>query len=99
MPRRNLEWISFIARDAAGISFAQNSGKPPFSLALQSLLEFFLHKIGVPRVSHRVHKTDTLIQKQLDKANVHGMHAVRSSDLNQPRYLRKPPLQIGRAHV
>src|SRR6266498_1235299 len=71
-------------------SFAENSRKPPFSLGLQSFLELLLHKIGVPRVSQRVHETDALSQKQLDKTNVHGMHAVRSADLNQSRYLRKP---------
>ena len=73
--------IQFSA-DGAGISFVQKSRKPSFSLGLQSFLELLLHKIGVPRVSHSVHETDALIQKQLDKTNVHGMHAVRSSDLN-----------------
>jgi len=68
--------------DEDGISFAENSRKPPFSLGLQSFLELLLHKIGVPRVSHSVHETDALSQKQLDKTNVHGMHAVRSADLN-----------------
>src|SRR6266480_3612995 len=77
--------------DEAGISFAEHSGKPPFSLGLQSLLELLLHKIGVPRVSQRVHETDAVSQKQLDKTVVHGMHAVLSADLNQSRYLRKPP--------
>src|SRR5438552_18011211 len=72
------------------ISFAENSRKPPFSLGLQSFLELLLHKIGVPRVSHRVHETDAVSQKQLDKAIVDGMHAVLSADLNQSRYLRKP---------
>src|SRR5207247_1759268 len=72
-------------------SFAENSRKPPFSLGLQSFLELLLHKIGVPRVSHRVHETDAVSQKQLDKAIVDGMHAVLSADLNQSRYLRKPP--------
>src|SRR6266478_8523161 len=74
-----------------GISFAEHSRKPPFSLALQSLLEVLLYKVGVPRVSHRVHETDAVSQKQLDKAIVDGMHAVLSADLNQSRYLRKPP--------
>src|SRR6266404_8070509 len=83
--------IQFSA-DGAGISFAEKSRKPPFSLGLQSLLELLLHKIGVPRVNHRVHETDAVSQKQLDKTTVHGMHAVRSSDLNQSRYLRKPPV-------
>src|SRR6266702_253069 len=68
--------IQFSA-DGAGISFAQKSRKPPFSLGLQSFLELLLHKIGVPRVSHSVHETDALSQKQLDKTNVHGMHDVR----------------------
>src|ERR1700747_741976 len=78
--------------DEAGISFAENSRKPPFSLRPQSLLELLLHKIGVPRVSQRVHETDALSQKQLDKTIVHGGHAVRTSDLNQSRYLRKTPV-------
>src|SRR5438477_4180552 len=73
-------------------SFAKKSGEPPFSLGLQSFLEFLLHKIGVPRVSHRVHEIDALSDKQLDKAIVHGMHAVAMSDLNQSRYLRKTPV-------
>src|SRR5438046_8037761 len=73
-------------------SFAENSRKPAFSLGLQSLLELLLHKIGVPRVSQRVHETDAVSQKQLDKTIVHGMHTVRTSNLNQPRYLRKPPV-------
>ncbi len=75
----------------AGISFAQNSCKPSFSLGLQSLLEVLLHKIGVPRVSQRVHEIDAVSQKQLDKTFVHGMHAVLTADLNQSRDLRKPP--------
>src|SRR5205823_8555120 len=57
-------------------SFAEHSRKPPFSLGLQSLLELVLHKIEVPRVSHRVHETNAVSQKQLDKAIVHRMHAV-----------------------
>ena len=68
--------------DETRISFAKNSRKPPFSLGLQSFLELLLHKIGVPRVSHTVHETDALSQKQLDKTIVHGMHAVGMSDLN-----------------
>src|SRR6266404_9171974 len=76
----------------AGISFAQNSCKPSFSLGLQSLLEVLLHKIGVPRVSQCVHEIDAVSQKQLDKTFVHGVHAVRTSDLNQSRYLRKTPV-------
>src|SRR6266704_6375836 len=77
--------------DEAGVSFAENSRKPPFSLGLQSLLELLLHKIGVSRMSQRVHETDAVSQKQFDKTIVHGMHAVRTSDLNQSRYLRKAP--------
>src|SRR5438132_10437836 len=77
--------------DEAGVSFAENSRKPPLSLGLQSFLELLLHKIGVPRVSHRVHETDAVSQKQLDKAIVDRMHAVLSADLNQSWYLRKPP--------
>src|SRR5262249_30075395 len=72
-----------------GVSFAENSRKPPFSLGLQSLLELLFHKIGVSRVSHRVHETDAVSYEQLDKTVVHGMHAVGSSNLNQSRYLRK----------
>src|SRR5437870_5463761 len=78
--------------DEAGVSFAENSRKPSFSLGLQSFLELLLHKIGVPRVSHRVHEIDALSYKQLDKTLVHGMDAVRSSDLYQPRDLRKTPV-------
>src|SRR5437867_7026875 len=78
-------------RTQLGISFAEHSRKPPFSLGLQGFLELLLHKIGVPRVSHRVHETDAVSQKQLDKAIVDGMHPVLSADLNQSRYLRKPP--------
>ena len=63
-------------------SFAEHSRKPPFSLGLQSLLELVLHKIGVPRVSHRVHETNAVSQKQLDKAIVHRMHPVRAADLH-----------------
>jgi hypothetical protein len=66
----------------AGISFAENSRKPPFPLGLQSLLELLLHKIGVPRVNQRVHEIDAISQKQLDKTIVHGMHAVGTPDLN-----------------
>src|SRR5512132_1809532 len=73
--------IEFDVRHA-GISFAEHSRKPPFSLGLQSFLELLLHKIGVPCVSQRVHETDAVSQKQLDKAIVHGMHAVLSADLN-----------------
>src|SRR5438034_8184286 len=79
-------------RTQLGISFAEHSRKPPFSLALQSYLELLLHKIGVPRVSHRVHEADALSQKQLDKTFVHGMHAVRTPDLNESRDLRKTPV-------
>src|SRR5437773_4655757 len=79
-------------RTQLGISFAEHSRKPPFSLGLQSFLELLLHKIGVPRVSHSVHETDALSQEQLDKTFVHGMHAVLSADLNQPRDLRKTPV-------
>src|SRR2546430_17402340 len=107
LPRRSLGEGGFVARRTdlltrrrhtlnstrtqVGISFAENSRKPPFSLALQSLLELLLYKIGIPRVSQRVHETDAVSQKQLDKTIVHSMHAVRSADLNQARYLRKPP--------
>src|SRR5215469_12887339 len=84
-------WIKFDA-DEASVSFAQNSRKPPFSLGLQSLLEFLLHKIGVPRVSHRVHETDAVSYEQLDKTVVHGVHAVGGSNLNQSWYLRKTPV-------
>ena len=68
--------------DEAGVSFAEHSRNPPFSLGLQRFLELLLHKIGVPRVSHRVHETDAVSDKQLDKTIVHGVHAVRMSDLN-----------------
>ena len=77
--------------DEAGVLFAEHSRKPPFSLGLQSFLELVLHKIGVPRVGHSVHEIDAISQKQLDEAFVHGMHAVLGADLNQSRYLRKPP--------
>src|SRR5438128_8117614 len=73
------------------LSLAENSRKPPFSRGLQTLLELLLHKIGVPRVSQRVHETDAVSQKQFDKTIVHGVHAVLSADLNQSRYLRKAP--------
>src|SRR5437763_10137550 len=72
------------------VLLAEHSGKPSFSLGLQSFLKLLLHKIRVPRVSHRVHEVDAVSQKQLDKAVVHGMHAVLSADLNKSRYLRKP---------
>ena len=72
-----------------GISFAENSRKPPFSLALQSLLELLLYKFGVSCVSQRVHETDAVSQQQLDKTVVHSMHAVLTADLNQSRYLAK----------
>ena len=73
--------LNFDAQEP-GASFAEHSRKPPFSLRLQSFLELLLHKIGVPRVSHRVHETDAVSDKQLDKTIVHGVHAVRMSDLN-----------------
>src|SRR5690349_19834666 len=79
---------SFLARQL----FSEHPRKPPFSLGLQSFLEFFLHKIGVPGVSHGVHETDALSQKQLDQTIVHRMHAVGMSDLNQSGYLREPPV-------
>src|SRR4029450_9136142 len=75
-----------------GVSFAEHSRKPPFSLGLQRFLELLLHKIGVSRVSHSVHETDAVSQKQLDETIVHGMHSVGMSDLNQSRYLRKTPV-------
>src|ERR1051326_2097324 len=67
------------AADELGISLAKHSRKPPFSLGLQSLLEFLLHKIRVPCVTHCVHETDALIHKHLDQTVVHGMHAVDDS--------------------
>src|SRR6188472_2462856 len=72
-------------------SFAEYSCKPSFSLGLQSFLELVLHKLRIPRVSHRVHETDAFSDKQFDKTLVDGMHAVLGADLNQSRYLRKPP--------
>src|SRR5206468_10023256 len=84
-------WIKLDA-DEAGLSFAKNSRKPSFSLRLPSFLELLLHKIGVPRVSHRVHETDAVSYKQLDKTIVHGVHAVGMSDLNQSGDLRKTPV-------
>jgi hypothetical protein len=68
--------------DEAGVLLAKHSGKPPFSLGLQSFLELLFHKIGVPRVSHCVHEIDAVSQKQLDKTIVHSMHAVFGADLN-----------------
>ena len=68
--------------DKAGVLFAEHSRKPPFSLGLQRFLEFFLHKIRVPRMSLSVHESDAVSQKQLDKTIVHSMHAVFSADLN-----------------
>src|ERR1043165_1116773 len=44
----------------------------------------------------RVHKSDAIGQKQLDEAVVHGVHAVAVSNLNQSRYLRKPPVPYTR---
>src|SRR4029453_14426497 len=82
--------IEFDAEEA-GVSFAEHPRKPSFSLGLQGLLKVLLHKIRVPRVSQGVHETDAGSQKQLNKTVVHGMHAVLSADLNQSRYLRKPP--------
>src|ERR1051325_3601632 len=81
-----------LSGNEAGISFAQESRKPPFSLALQSCLKLPLHKLGIPRVRHRVHETNTVGQKQLDKTIVHGVHALRGSDLKQSRYLLKTPV-------
>ena len=66
----------------ASVSFFKHSRKPSFSLGLQRFLELLFHKIGVPRVSHRVHEIDAVSQKQLDKTIVHSMHAVFGADLN-----------------
>src|SRR5919109_662276 len=74
-------WFKFDA-DTTAILFAEHSRKPSFSLGLQSLLELLLHKIRVPRVSHGVHETDAVRQKQLNQAIVYCMHAVRTSDLH-----------------
>src|SRR4029453_14530133 len=82
--------IEFDAEEA-GVSFAEHPRKPSFSLGLQGLLKVLLHKIRVPRVSQRVYELTASSQQQLDKAIVDRMHAVLSADLNQSRYLRKPP--------
>ena len=73
--------------DETRVSFAENSRKPSFSLGFQGFLELLLYKIGIPRVTHRVHETDAFSDKQLDKTVVDGMHAVLGADLNQSRYL------------
>src|SRR5690349_6755963 len=78
--------------DETAISLLKHSRKPPFSLGLQRFLELLLYKIGISRVGHRVHETNTISDEQLDKTVVHGMHAIGMPDLNQSRYLRKTPV-------